>query len=75
MYHIIEFVVEVTIDLEVSRSQPLEKVCIRKGTRLKAEIKPYVMETKKGPIEVADLYLENGKTTRGVAFGNFMLVD
>jgi len=75
MYHTIEFAVEVFVDLEVSAKQPLEKVRLRKGTRLDAEIKPYVVETDAGLIEVADLYFRDGRVTRRMPFENFSLVD
>jgi hypothetical protein len=75
MYHTIEFAVELAADLEISRKQPLERVLIRKGTRARAQIKPYVTESDDGPVEVADLFFENGTTTRMVRFGCFAFVD
>ena len=60
MYHAIEFVAEVTADMEISPKQPLERVRIEKGARRRVQIKPYVMETGKGPVEVADLFFEDG---------------
>jgi len=75
MYHTIEFHTVRTVDLEVSRNQPLEKLCLRKGTRRKAEIRPYVIEGASGPIEVADLFFEDGSTARGLPFDAFSFVD
>ena len=75
MYHTIEFTVESVVDLEISRKQPLERLLIRKGTRLQAQIKPYVTETDEGPVEVADLFFDDGTTTRLVRFENFTFVD
>ena len=75
MFHTVEFATEVFADLEVSRKQPLERVRIPKGTRVRAQIKPYVVEGKKMPIEVADLYFGDGSVTRGIPFKQFSLVD
>jgi len=75
MYHAIEFTDDMTVDLEVSPKQPLERLRIRKGTRLQAQIKPYVVETVDGPVEVADLFFEDGTTTRMVPFESFSFVD
>jgi hypothetical protein len=75
MYHTIEFASEFLADLETSPQHRLERVRIRKGTRLKAQIRPYVVEGKKVPIEVADLFFEDGTATRGVPFKFLSLVD
>jgi hypothetical protein len=75
MYHTIEFPADVIVDLEVSRNQPLEKVRFQKGTRVQVEIKPYVIETKKGLVEVADLFFDNGRISRRMPFAKFVLVD
>jgi hypothetical protein len=75
MYHTIEFRKELAVDLEVSPKLPLERLAIRQGTRTKAQIKPYVIETEDGLIEMADLYFADGTTTRMVPFGAFTFVD
>jgi hypothetical protein len=75
MYHTVEFAVEFMVDLEVSRKQPLERVLIRRGTRVRAQLRPYVIETEDGPVEVADLFFEDGTSTRGVRFEWFTFVD
>jgi hypothetical protein len=75
VYHTIEFAVESVVDLEISRKQPLERLLLGKGARLRAQIKPYVVETDEGPVEVADLFFEDGTTTRGVRFENFTFVE
>jgi hypothetical protein len=74
MYHTIEFSLELEVDLEVSRTKPLERLLIRRGTHLRAQIRPYVIEGSDGPIEVADLFFENGSTTRRVPFAWFNFV-
>ena len=75
MYHTLEFAADVTTDLEVSPKQPLERLRIRKGTRLRAQLKPYVEETEEGPVEVADLFFEDGTSARTVPFAGFAFVD
>jgi hypothetical protein len=75
MYHNIEFNENLTIDLEVSRKQPLERIQLRRGTRLQAQIKPYVVETEEGPVEVADLFFSDGTATRQVPFACFAFRD
>jgi hypothetical protein len=75
MYHTIEFATEFLVDLEVSPKHRAERKLIRRGTRLQAQIKPYVVETDDGPVEVADLFFADGTTTRAVRFESFLLVD
>jgi hypothetical protein len=75
MFHTIKFAADLTVDLEVSPKQHLERLRIRKGARLQAQIKPYVVETEDGPVEVADLFFEDGTTTRTVPFNSFAFVD
>ncbi len=74
MFHTIEFTSDLTVDLEVSPKQPLERLRLFKGDRLQAQIKPYVVETEDGPVEVADLFFADGTTTRMVPFGWFLFV-
>jgi hypothetical protein len=66
MYHTIQFTTDAVLDLEISRKQPLERLRVRRGTRLRAQIRPYVVEAEGGPVEVADLFFEDGTSTRTV---------
>ncbi len=75
MYHTIEFGVEFTADLEISPRHRLERVLIQRGTRRQAQIKPYVVEGEAGPLEVADLFFEDGTVTRIVPFACFSFVE
>lgn len=75
MYHTIEFRRDFVIDLEVAARQPLERILIRSGNRLAAQIKPYVVETTVGPAEVADLFFSDGSSARRVPFGCFSFID
>jgi hypothetical protein len=75
MYHTIEFSAEFTVDLEISPKHRLERMLIRRGTRLQAQVKPYVMETEDGPIEVADLFFADGTSACTVPFEWFSFLD
>jgi hypothetical protein len=75
MYHTIEFIGAFTVDVEVARNKPLERMIIQKGARVKVGLQPYVVETKDGPVEVADLFLEDGTAIRMVRFACFRFAD
>ena len=75
MYHTIEFVAEVNADMEISPKRPLERMRIEKGASRRLQIKPYIMDADKGPVEVADLFFEDGTTIRHVPFASFCFVD
>lgn len=42
MYHTIEFSDEFMVDLEISAKHRLERMLVRRGTRLRGQVKPYV---------------------------------
>jgi hypothetical protein len=75
MYHSILFTGDLLVDVEVSPRRPLEHLLIRAGTRLRSQVKPYVVETDSGPVEVADLFFEDGTTTRRVPFACFLFAE
>jgi hypothetical protein len=75
MYHTIEFRLRGLAELETPGTSNLAQMVIKQGTRLRAEIKPYVVDTKRGPVEVADLFLEDGSVARAVRFATFRFVD
>jgi len=75
MYHTIEFDEPLTLDLEISRKHPLERLSVAKGTRLRAQVRPRILETERGPVEVADLFFEDGSAARSVRFSSFSFID
>jgi hypothetical protein len=75
MYHTIEFTTDLTPDLEGSPRDRLERVQIRRGIRVSAQVKPYVIETVQGPVEVADLFFPDDTAIRSVPFACFRFVD
>jgi hypothetical protein len=75
MIHPIEFRWLVLAEVERPEYALMQRVVIKEGTRLSADIKPYIAESPDGPIEVADLYLENGSVARAVRFAAFRFLD
>lgn len=75
MFRVIEFLHDVAADLDVPGEGRLPQVLIQQGTRLKAEITRYVLESASGAIEVADLFLQDDTTARGVRFAAFRFAD
>jgi hypothetical protein len=75
MYHTLEFAVDFTVDLETSPHDRLQRMLIRKGTRLQAQVKPHVIESEDGPVEVADLFFADGTATRMIRYAWFAFVD
>jgi len=75
MYHVIEFTEALTLDLEVSAKHPLERIAVHPGTRQRAQVRPYVVETDDGPAEVADLFFQDGTAARGIRFASFAFID
>jgi hypothetical protein len=75
MFHCIEFHVAALVDLKTSPGNWLEQLLILQGTGLQAQVKPYVVETDQGPVEVADLFFADGTATRGLPFAFFSFVD
>jgi hypothetical protein len=75
MYHVIEFTEALTLDLEVSSKHPLERIAVERGSRQRAQLRPYIVETEDGPVEVADLFFQDGTATRRVRFASFSFVD
>jgi hypothetical protein len=76
MVHMIEFRWVVLADIDRPEFAFPQRVIIKEGTRLHAEIKPYVAESSDdGPVEVADLTLEDGSVARAVRFAAFRFLD
>ena len=75
MYHTIEFARDVVVDLQRSQRQRLEKTLMRKGSRVQVQVRPYVAEMVEGPVEMADLFFDDGTSTSAVPFRWFSFVD
>ena len=75
MYHAIRFCAEFVALPEVVPPGQRRRVLLRKGDRLKAQVRPYVVETRRSPAEVADLLFEDGSMTRRVPYRCFAFVD
>ena len=75
MYHTIEFVNHWILDVAISSRQPLERLQVRKGTRFNLQLRPLVVETPDGFVEVADLFFDDGTTSYSVPYEQFRFVD
>jgi hypothetical protein len=75
MYHTIEFAAEFVALPEIPPPPCRQRALLRKGDHLKAQVRPYVVETRRGPVEVADLLFEDGTATRRVPFAYFAFVE
>jgi hypothetical protein len=75
VYHTITFVDDLILDLETSSRQHLERLEVRKGTRVPAQLKPFVVETAYGPVEMADLFFEDGTAVRAVPFAYLTFLE
>jgi hypothetical protein len=75
MAHAIEFRWVVLADLDRPEYAYQQRVVIKEGTRMHAQIKPYVVESPDGPVEVADLLLDDGSVARAVRFAAFRFLD
>jgi hypothetical protein len=75
MYHEVMFNTDFYADLEVSPREPMQRVMIRKGTCWRVQLKPYVVDTVGGPVEMADLFFEDGTCTRLVPFAWLTFVE
>jgi hypothetical protein len=75
MRHLIEFCSAFTADLEVSPKHRLERLRVPQGMRAYVSLRPHVVEAAGGPVEVADLYFDDGTVARDVSFERFRFVD
>ena len=75
VYHTIEFTVPIMVGVEVARHKRMERLCLRRGDRMLAQLRPSVVETPNGPVEVADLDFADGTTARSIPYAAFFFVD
>ena len=75
MAHRIEFRRLVLAEVERPEYAYAQRVVIEEGTQLTAATKPYVTESPDGPVEVADLTLDDGSIARAVRFAAFRFLD
>jgi hypothetical protein len=75
MYQSIEFRAGFDVDLEISPKERLERLQIRKGMKVRAELRPYVIESPGGPLEVADVCFEDGTVSRQIPYALFRFVE
>lgn len=75
MYHEIQFRTKVVVDVRVPGRSRLERLVVQDGTTIRAEIQPFVEESADGPVESANLYLEDGTTLLGIPMAWFQFPD
>jgi hypothetical protein len=75
VYHAIEFTTDFHADFAHPPRHRLERLLLRRGTRLPARLRPHVLESARGPVEAADLLLEDGTVIHDVPFACFRILD
>ena len=61
--------------MERSPQHHLERVLLRGGTCVLAQLRPHVVETPGGPVEAADLYFADGTAASDVPYAAFHFAD
>jgi hypothetical protein len=75
MYHTIEFTSGGILSLHPPGRRVLTPVLVLPGTRIRAEIRAAVIDTMDGPVEVADLLLEDGSRAPRLPYAFFSFVE
>jgi hypothetical protein len=75
MYHTIAFADDLLLHAGRCPRHGRERLLIPRGTPLRARLRPYVVETAGGPVEVADLHFEDGRVTHMARFADFAFVE
>jgi hypothetical protein len=75
MYHVLEIDADLWVDVERSPRHRLERVLLRGGTCVLAQIKPQVVETPGGPVEAADLIFADGTAACAVPYAAFRFAE
>jgi hypothetical protein len=75
MYHTIELTVDLQLALARSPQDRRERVLLRRGTLLPVQLRPHVMDSVAGPVEVADLFFEDGTAVHNIPFACFSFVE
>ena len=75
MIHQVEFRWLVLAEIDRPEYAYPQRVVIKEGTQFSARLRPYVTESPEGPVEVADLHLEDGSVARAVRFAAFRFLD
>jgi hypothetical protein len=75
VYHTIRFVDDLLVQFVCAGRHRRAQLLIPKGTPVQVQIQPYVRETEKGPVEMADLLLEAGPVVHRMPWACFAFVD
>jgi hypothetical protein len=74
MFHTLRFRLRYASDLQRPGQPRLEKVQLEVGFVICARVRPWVKDTSRGPVEVADLECDDGALL-GVPFAAFRFVE
>jgi hypothetical protein len=74
MFHTLRFRFQYVSDLRRPGKPRLERVEVGKGCVLSARVRPWVKETARGPVEVADLDCD-GDVLLAVPFAVFQFIE
>jgi hypothetical protein len=74
MFHTLRFRVQYVSDLQRPGKPRLERVQVDSGCVLRARVRPWVKETTRGPVEVADLDCD-GDVLLAVPFAVIQFVE
>ena len=75
MYHLIEFKANFTDEQGLTVRERVERLLALKSKRAHVHLRPHVVETAQGPVEVADLYFQDGTVSHQVRFDQFRFID
>ena len=75
MFHQLEFRRMTLADVEQPAYAFMQRLVIKEGERLAARLLPHVEESAEGPVEVADLCLEDGCILKAVHYAAFRFLD
>ena len=75
MFHLIKFNTDAHVDVEISPRHRLKHLRIRAGTIARVILRPHIAEAAAGPVEVADLFFQDGIATRHVPFKKFRFIE
>jgi hypothetical protein len=75
MYHNITLADDLLIHFAYAPSGRRGRLLIPRGIPRRAHVRPYVVDTEDGPVEVADLFFEDGPATHMLRCECFAFVD
>jgi hypothetical protein len=75
MSHQLQFQADCKLNLLLPNSRKLQKVLVEQGNVIEAGVFPYIQEAEEGPVEVADLCLDQIGVLLAVRMACFRFVE